>query len=61
MDVLQEECHEITLIEKGLSYQIDMNNIKVMEVFNHKLSILMKNGKMEIRGSLAQYETELLN
>lgn len=60
MGNLKEKKHEIKFLIKGTWYGINVNNIKIIEVFDHKISIVTNHDQLEMRGSLSHYETELL-
>lgn len=60
MGNLKEKKREIQFLIKGAWYGINVNNIKLIEVFDHKILILTNYDQLEMRGSLSHYETELL-
>lgn len=60
VEFLQDRRKEIIFTEKGEKYNININEIKVVEIFDHRLLVTMRTKKMEIRSQLSQYEEELI-
>ncbi len=56
----QEHRREITFRENKYVYKLKVDNIKLVEIYDHKMSIVTINNTIEIRSKLSQYEEELL-
>ena len=56
---IQKKKQIIVINEKDMECRLTADEIVVVEVFNHELSIILKDGQKTIKGSLCKYEDKL--
>ncbi len=58
---INKKEREIVIINKGIKYTINFNNILYMEAEAHYINIIMFDSTIRIRGSIKEYESRLPN